>query len=188
MIMHYDYDQLYQHYYSARAAGFQNAQGKLFVVVLLKFLLPDPQFQCRLSTSPSGDLQPGSLRVIWVVTPSLQRAAAADVLQPEVSQERIADVVVRYQDKWYAVVVELKSEHSPYKPQLLEQLVGLLHSAQHMMLGRICCPDKVHPILLTKSANGISLKHLAALQLNTRIGLQTLATLVIAVARACADK
>ena len=69
---------------------------------------------------------------------------------------------------------------------LLEQLVGLLHSAQHMMLGLIFCPDKVHPILLTKSANGIAfgrppIKH-------TRIGLKTLATRVIAVARACADK
>ena len=49
-----------------------------------------------------------------------------------------------------------------------EQMVGLLHSAQHMMLGLIFCPDKVHPILLTKSANGLSLKHLAALQLNTQ--------------------
>ena len=150
---------------------------------LLEFLLPK-DFECRLSTSPNGDFQPGSFEITWIVEPHLDRRAANS--SQAYTQPRVAAVVAYHPGKeFFAFVVEVKSDKDNTEAQLQEQMVGLFHPQQQVMLGLSVHPQKVSPRLLKRS-RGFVKSNLADLDY-TESGLQTLAALVLAVSRNTLD-
>ena len=180
------YKRLYERFYEAKKAHFHNAQGKCFVRELLEFLLPK-DFACRLSTSPNGDFQPGSFEITWIVEPHLDRRAANS--SQAYTQPRVADVVAYHRGKeFFAFVVEVKSysDKDTTEAQLQEQMVGLFHPQQQVMLGLSVHPQKVSPRLLKRSSSGFVKSNLADLDY-TESGLQTLVALVLAVSRNTLD-
>ena len=173
-------------YHEAKECGFDNAQGKNFMQSFLQFLLPD-DFASRLSTSPHGDRQPGAFEVTWVVKNKAQREAA--ISETCNKQERVADVVAYHTAKCYfAVVVEIKSGKELARAQQFEQMVGLFHPQQAVMLGLTVGPKKTSPHILRRIENGSLVLHeLESLDHLTAQGLETLAALVVAISRNSLD-
>ena len=142
------YEQLHCFYHEAKECDFHNAQGKYFMQSFLQFLLPD-DFTSRLSTSPHGDRQPGACEVTWVVKNKARREAA--ISETCNTQERVADVVAYHTAKCYfAVVVEIKSKEEVARAQQFEQMVGLFHPQQAVMLGLTVEPKKTSPRILRR--------------------------------------
>ena len=151
------YTELHCLYHEAKECGFDNAQGKNFMQSFLQFLLPD-DFASRLSTSPHGDRQPGAFEVTWVVKNKAQREAA--ISETCNKQERVADVVAYHTAKCYfAVVVEIKSGKELARAQQFEQMVGLFHPQQAVMLGLTVGPKKTSPHILRRIENGSLVLH-----------------------------
>ena len=107
-----------------------------------QFLVPN-SFLCRISTSPNGEYQPGASEVKWVVQQSSGCAAANSA--SETKQERVADVVVFHaQKEYFAIVVEI-SDMKDATAKLMEQMIGLFHPNQRVLLGLAVYPTKVAP-------------------------------------------
>ena len=166
--------------------AFTTLKGKFFMQSFLDFLLPH-DFVSRMSTSPNGDHQPGAFEVTWVVKNKSQRAAA--ISETCDRQERVADVVAYHTTKCYfAVVVEIKSGSSLGRTQQFEQMVGLFHPQQAVMLGLTVGPDKMSPRILLRTNDGSLVLHeLESLEHLTGKGLETLAALVVAISRNSLD-
>ena len=126
------YAELHRYFHEAIDVHFHNAQGKCFIQAFLDFLLPH-DFASRLSTSPNGDHQPGAFEVTWVVKNKTQHAAASSEKCDR--QERVADVVAYHATKHYfAVVVEIKSDFTQSRAHHFEQMVGLFHPQQAVLV------------------------------------------------------
>ena len=183
-VLNYEYPLLHQYYHEAKLVKFMNAQGKYFVTQLLMFLLP-PDFECRLSTSLSGDSQPGALEVTWRVETHYDRQAASN--KHEAKQERVADVVAYHKEKqYYTVVVEVKSDGTDTQSQHLEKMVGLFHPNQKIMLGLSIHPSKIRVRVLERSEQELHVIKFRDLP-HTSDGLGSLAALVVAVSRNTLD-
>ena len=143
-----EYAKLHRNFHEAKDVNFHNAQGKCFIQAFLEFLLPY-DFTSRLSTSPNGDHQPGAFEVTWVVKNKTQRTSASSEKCDR--QERVADVVAYHTTKHYfAIVVEIKSDFTQSKTQHVEQMVGLFHPQQAVMLELAVGPKMTSPRILLR--------------------------------------
>ena len=175
------FDTCHTFYHESIAAGFHNAQGKEFMRAFLQLLL-DGTFVSRISTSPSGDKQPGAFHVDWILTTTSERSQSIQ------GQDRVADVVsVHLQTRFFMIVVEIKSSNVDAASQNIEQMVGLFHPDQRIMLGLSVGTLMTTPRLLQRDGQSLILTEINKIAHTTKDGLRNLAALVLAISKNSLD-
>ena len=97
------------------------------------------KFMCLHSTSPNEDFQPGVLQVKWVVQHLSDHTAANSANVSD--KDRVADVVVYHVQKEYFTII-VESDMKDVTSQNMEQMIGLFHPTQYVMLGLTVYPTK----------------------------------------------
>ena len=97
-------------------------------------------------------------------------------------------VVYHTTKHYFAVVVEIKSDFTQGRAQHFEQMVGLFHPQQAVLLGLAVGPNRTIPRILLRTKGGSLVLHeLESQEHLTGKGLETLAALVVAVSRNSLD-
>lgn len=165
------YPYLWCSFQNAKKKQFQNAMGNFFFVEFGKFLLrvhPQDSQQCFISTcstNPTGEGQPGNF--VIVLTDECRNTRQNTSKQHHTFQKRVADYTLYdNRNKMYAIVGEIKSDHSDAESQNIEQMVGLFRKNQQAMLGFTCNSEAFIPRILIQQQGVLSLHILQSLSLD----------------------
>ena len=177
---------LHHRFQSAKITHFQNAQGKFFFSQLTKVLTLDIQQMDSLhSTSASGECQPGALEITWILkyptTRSSNRSEGQKTIEKK--QQQTPDFVVWDSQKdIYRIVGEIKSnDDTPVFFQSEEQMMGLFKTDQKVMLGLVCQPSSITPVVARRRESSMIVTQLPKIQFMKRDGteLYRLAELIL---------
>ena len=161
---------LYYRYRGAKEASFQSTQGKFFFTLFTAILALDHvEMDFLHSTNPSGDSQPGAFEVSWILNCPTTRSNAQESQRSERHQLRVADFVAwNFERNIYPI--EIKSDdRAPVFFQSLEQMLGLFKKQQKVMLGLVCQPSFVTPVIVRRTDSHIIVTQLAKLDFTNNI-------------------
>ena len=178
--------QLWPCFQDATRHHFQNAQGKHFFTALGSFLTcvhpPDSQsfYRSTCSTNPSGNAQPGCLKLLLT---DLEPKRLRQPTPVSVPQVRVADYVLyEKRNAMYCIVGEIKSDNTSATVQQIEQMVGLFRKNQQAMLGFTCNRCTFVPRILTQKGGHLRLYQGAEVSLDDDTSLAYIAQLFLAFA------
>ena len=163
---------LYYRYHGAKRASFQNAQGKFFFTLFTAILALDHvEMDFLHSTNPSGDSQPRAFEVSWILNIPTTGSNTQESQRSERQQLRVADFVAwDFERNIYTIVGEIKSDNrAPVFFQSLEQMLGLFKKQQKVMLGLVCQPSFVTPVIVRQTDSHIIVTPLQKLDFTNNI-------------------